>query len=109
MCEETRAEDILLPLAVNLLDRILSQQFIDRDHLQLTSAACLFVASKVVQAEPLEAKQLCIMSDNAFMPSFLTVSVNVFGLDPYTALGLILTLKQFGYVWKRNFPDFEGM
>ncbi|XP_062511598.1 G1/S-specific cyclin-D2-like [Corticium candelabrum] len=72
VCEETRAEDILLPLAVNLLDRILSQQFIDRDHLQLTSAACLFVASKVVQAEPLEAKQLCIMSDNAFMPSFLT-------------------------------------
>ena len=104
MCEETRAEDILLPLAVNLLDRILSQQFIDRDHLQLTSAACLFVASKVVQAEPLEAKQLCIMSDNAFMPSFLTVSVNVFGLDPYTALGVDIDFETIWVFLEAKFP-----
>ncbi|XP_065837547.1 G1/S-specific cyclin-D3-like isoform X2 [Oscarella lobularis] len=72
ICDECKSEDILLPLSVNLLDRVLSQQYIERKYLQLTAAACLFLASKLAQTCPLSIERLCYQSDGAFTPQQLT-------------------------------------
>nr|XP_018903554.1 PREDICTED: G1/S-specific cyclin-D3-like [Bemisia tabaci] len=69
VCEEQRCEDQVFPLAVNFLDRFLCSCDISRRQLQLISAVCLLLASKVRQCHALSVELLCYYSDNSISQS----------------------------------------
>ena len=65
MCEEQQCEDDVFALAVNYLDRFLSQVPVQKQHLQLVAAVAMFVASKLKESTPLTADKLVLYTDNS--------------------------------------------
>uniref|UniRef100_A0A915JMF3 Cyclin N-terminal domain-containing protein n=1 Tax=Romanomermis culicivorax TaxID=13658 RepID=A0A915JMF3_ROMCU len=58
-----RCDCEVFPLAVSYLDRFLSIEPVHKSQLQVLGTACLFVASKIKQPQPLCAKRLIDYSD----------------------------------------------
>lgn len=90
-----------LYLSINYLDRFLSKKVVLLSQLQLVGSACMFVACKMEETEPLEANDLVILSDNNFDTSTLLVMERIllkvleFDLHiatPWTFFQLYLTL-----------------
>lgn len=65
VCEEQQCEDDVFSLAVNYLDRFLSQVTVQKQHLQLVAAVAMFVASKLKESQPLTADKLVLYTDNS--------------------------------------------
>ena len=55
----------MFALAVNYLDRFLSQVTVQKQHLQLVAAVSMFVASKLKESQPLTADKLVLYTDNS--------------------------------------------
>ena len=55
----------MFALAVNYLDRFLSQVSVQKQHLQLVAAVAMFVASKLKESTPLTADKLVLYTDNS--------------------------------------------
>lgn len=75
VCEESRCEDDVFPLAINLLDRFLSIVSIGKTQLQLLGTCCMFLASKLKETVPLTAEKLVIYTDNSIKLEELLVSI----------------------------------
>lgn len=67
VCEEEGREEEMFPLAMNYLDRVLSLTSVRKTQLQLVSAVCLFIASKVRESIPMEADRLVRYTDYSVM------------------------------------------
>ena len=78
VCEESKCEDDVFPLAVNLLDRFLSIVSIRKTQLQLLGTSCMFIASKLKETIPLTAEKLVIYTDYSIKLEELLVSILYF-------------------------------
>ena len=78
VCEESKCEDDVFPLAVNLLDRFLSIVSIRKTQLQLLGTSCMFIASKLKETIPLTAEKLVIYTDHSIKLEELLVSIFLF-------------------------------
>ena len=63
VCEESRCEDDVFPLSVNILDRFLSVAVIRKTKFQLLGTACLFLSSKLKETHALRAEKLVIYTN----------------------------------------------
>ena len=61
-------------LAVNYMDRVLSQVNISKHQFQLLGSVCIFLASKFKESSPLCAEKLVICSDFSFTTEEIMVS-----------------------------------
>lgn len=68
VCDEQHCENQVFPLAVNFMDRFLCVCSLPKRRLQLLSAVCLLLASKIRQCNALSIDLLCYYSDNSFSP-----------------------------------------
>ncbi|KHJ43809.1 cyclin domain protein [Trichuris suis] len=67
VCEEERCDVEVFPLAVQYLDRFLSTEPIRVDQLQALGTVCMFLASKLLEAQPISAAQLVQYTDYSVM------------------------------------------
>lgn len=67
---------MVLPLAVQFLDRILSTTFIPKRSLAPIIGACLFVATKIKAPNPISATQLIAYSNKLFHITMEELLVN---------------------------------
>ena len=64
-------------LSVNILDRYLSKEKIDKSVLQLLGAVCMFIASKVTEVDPLDPLKLVIYTENSITVHEIMVLVHI--------------------------------
>lgn len=64
--EEEKCSPEVFSLAVNYMDRVLSQVNISKHQFQLLGSVCIFLASKFKESSPLCAEKLVICSDFSF-------------------------------------------
>lgn len=74
VCEELNCEAIF-PLAVNYVDRFLSNSTVSKSQLQLLGAVCLLIASKLRQCRSIHPQDLVYFSDYTYTISDVTVSI----------------------------------
>lgn len=74
VCEDQCCEDVVLPLATNLLDRFLSRVHIKKSQLQLLGSACMLISSKMRQCRALSGETLCYYTDHSITLNELIVS-----------------------------------
>lgn len=74
MCEEQKCQEDVFPLAVNYLDRFLSKNPIQKNHLQLLGTTCLLVSTKLRECESLTVDMLILYTDNTVTSEELFVS-----------------------------------
>ncbi|GMP94710.1 hypothetical protein CsSME_00044059 [Camellia sinensis var. sinensis] len=65
--EEYRLVPDTLYLTVNLIDRFLSQNHIEKQKLQLLGVACMLIASKYEEICAPRVEELCFITDNTYM------------------------------------------
>lgn len=88
VCDEQRCEEEVFPLSMNYLDRFLSVCDTPRTRLQLLGAACMFIASKLKETNPISAEKLVIYTDNSITLSMLMVGIICF--IPLGSAGVML-------------------
>ena len=76
VCLESKCEVAIFPLAISLMDRFLSKQFVPKQHLQALASACLLLAGKVKAPIPLTAKTIAYYTDGAVNVEQLLVSAS---------------------------------
>ncbi|CAK9185471.1 unnamed protein product [Ilex paraguariensis] len=64
--EEYRLVPDTLYLTVNLIDRFLSQMYIEKQKLQLLGVTCMLIASKYEQVCAPSAEEFCFITDNTY-------------------------------------------
>lgn len=74
VCEEQKCQEDIFPLAVNYLDRFLSVNPINKNHLQLLGTTCLLVSSKLRESDCLTVDLLVLYTDNTITSEDLLVS-----------------------------------
>jgi len=65
VCEEQNCQEDIFPLAVNYLDRFLSVNPTNKNHLQMLGTTCLFVSSKFRESDSLPVNLLILYTDNS--------------------------------------------
>lgn len=73
VCEEQKCQEDIFPLAVNYLDRFLSVNPINKNHLQLLGTTCLLVSSKLRESDCLTVDLLVLYTDNTVTSEELLV------------------------------------
>ena len=73
VCEEQQSQPEVFHLAINYMDRFLSEVRIAKSQFQLLSCVCLFLASKFKETCPLPAETLVIYTDNSVTIQEITV------------------------------------
>ena len=63
--------DETLFLTINIIDRYLSKQSINKKYFQLLGITAMFIASKYEDIYPPEIKEFIFMTDNAYTPEEL--------------------------------------
>ena len=76
--EEQKCSPEVFSLAVNYMDRVLSQMGIKKHQFQLLASVCIFLASKFKESSPLCAEKLVIYSDFSFSTEDIMVSFIIF-------------------------------
>lgn len=76
VCEEQQCHPEVFSLAINYMDRFLSQLSLQKHQFQLLASVCLFLASKFKETNPLPAENLVIYTDNSISTYEITVSVS---------------------------------
>ncbi|KAF0770317.1 Uncharacterized protein FWK35_00022908 [Aphis craccivora] len=74
VCEEQKCQEDIFPLAVNYMDRFLSVNPINKNHLQLLGTTCLLVSSKLRESDCLSVDLLVLYTDNTITSEELLVS-----------------------------------
>lgn len=64
--EEYKLVPDTLYLTVNLIDRFLSQKFIEKQRLQLLGVTCMLIASKYEEICPPQVEEFCFITDNTY-------------------------------------------
>ena len=77
VCEEQQCQPEVFHLAINYMDRFLSEVRISKSQFQLLSCVCLFLASKFKETCPLPAENLVIYTDSSVTIQEITVSHNL--------------------------------
>ncbi|VDP26340.1 unnamed protein product [Soboliphyme baturini] len=73
VCEEEKCGYEVFPLSVSYLDRFLSIEAVHKTQLQVLGTACMFLASKIVDVQPLVATRLIQYTANAVtLPQLLS-------------------------------------
>ena len=75
VCEEMRCQPEVFHLAINYMDRFMSEVRISKSQFQLLSCVCLFLASKFKETCPLPAENLVIYTDNSVTIQEITVRI----------------------------------
>lgn len=78
VCEEQKCQEDIFPLAVNYLDRFLSVNPTNKNHLQLLGTTCLLVSSKLRESDSLSVDLLVLYTDNTITSEELLVSFTRF-------------------------------
>ena len=71
--QEQNSQPEVFCLAINVLDRFLSQTQIQRQQLQLLGAVCILIASKIREPCPIPGKSLIIYTDYSITAEELKV------------------------------------
>ncbi|XP_072127443.1 G1/S-specific cyclin-D1-like [Mobula birostris] len=71
VCEQETCEKEVFPLSMNYLDRFLTVMPLEKSRFQLLGAACLLLASKVRQTNPLPVETLCTYTAHSSRPEDL--------------------------------------
>ena len=74
VCEEQQSQPEVFHLAINYMDRFLSEVRISKSQFQLLACVCLFLASKFKETCPLPAENLVIYTDSSVTIQEITVS-----------------------------------
>lgn len=76
MCNEELCDSEVFPLAVSYVDRFLSCEAMHKFQLQVFGCACLLLASKVKQPQPLCPQRLVYFTANSISLSELMMSLD---------------------------------
>ncbi|XP_043535192.1 G1/S-specific cyclin-D1-like [Chiloscyllium plagiosum] len=71
VCEEEGCEKEVFPLAISYLDRFLSAVPLEKSRLQLLGSACLLLASKLRETQPLSINSVCAYTAHSSRPGEL--------------------------------------
>ena len=74
VCEEQQCQPEVFHLAINYMDRFLTEVRISKSQFQLLACVCLFLASKFKETCPLPAENLVIYTDSSVTIQEITVS-----------------------------------
>ena len=72
--EDQKCHPEVFGLAINYMDRFLSQIPIEKSQFQLLACVCIFIASKFKEKQPLCAEKLVIYTDFSVSVKLITVS-----------------------------------
>ena len=89
--QEQNSQPEVFCLAINVLDRFLSQTQIQRQQLQLLGAVCILIASKIREPCPIPGKSLIIYTDYSITAEELKVITN------FNFLVNFMLYKKFGF------------
>ena len=95
--QEQNSQPEVFCLAINVLDRFLSQTQIQRQQLQLLGAVCILIASKIREPCPIPGKSLIIYTDYSITAEELKVIINL-GKWKYTKEVVFPSLRLKFYI-----------